>query len=409
MYLGDVFRGGHQGRHGPKGIALEIHVESGYHYPHPFIGEIVADRNDLVVKELCLIYPDYIAILRKHADMTSSGYGRRPDLVLIVGDHPFIAVSGIDDGFEDLHLLSREFCALQPSDEFFRLTRKHGPADHFYPPKLFFMINSVFEKHFVILDEIRAFPVSIKDDIKVLKKTDLYRDANQKEMKRKLKEELVKLSTEIITSQDAGDIPELYEKAKNLYEKLAVLKFIEEKLSDIEIDISKNVIASKFEKMASAVIDGNRAVPENNPHEEDIMTPGIDTIKHMVSEMPKDLHLEQLFAEFVAKAEVMKNDVKEVTPEVRDIPKQEKPKSLNDKLTTREIVIGLNDRLAFVKHLFNDSTEEFNRVLSQLNTIESADRSLAFIENMVKPEYDHWKGKEEYASRFMALIARRFS
>ncbi len=271
------------------------------------------------------------------------------------------------------------------------------------------MINSVFEKHFVILDEIRAFPVSIKDDIKVLKKTDLYRDANQKEMKRKLKEELVKLSTEIITSQDAGDIPELYEKAKNLYEKLAVLKFIEEKLSDIEIDISKNVIASKFEKMASAVMDGNRTVPENNPHEEDIMTPGIDTIKHMVSEMPKDLNIEQLFAEFVAKAEVMKNDVKEVTPEVKDIPKQEKPKSLNDKLTTREIVIGLNDRLAFVKHLFNDSTEEFNRVLSQLNTIESADRSVAFIENMVKPEYNHWKGKEEYASRFMALIARRFS
>lgn len=228
-------------------------------------------------------------------------------------------------------------------------------------------------------------------------------------MKRKLKEELVKLSTEIITSQDTGDIPQLYEAAKNLYEKLAVLKFIEEKLSDIEIDISKNVIASKFETMATAVMEGNRTVPESNPHEEDIMTPGIDTIKHMVSEMPKDLNIEQLFAEFVAKAEVIKNDVKDVTPDIKDTPKQEKPKSLNDKLTNKEIVIGLNDRLAFVKHLFNDSTEEFNRVLSQLNTIETADRSVAFIENMVKPEYNNWKGKDEYASRFMALIERRFS
>jgi hypothetical protein len=228
-------------------------------------------------------------------------------------------------------------------------------------------------------------------------------------MKRKLKEELVKLSTEIITSREMGDIPELYEAAKNLYEKLAVLKIIEEKLGDIEIDLSKNVIASKFEKMASAVIEGNRTVPETNPHEEDIMTPGIDTIKHMVSEMPKDLNIEQLFAEFVAKAEVIKNDVKDVTPEGRDMPKQEKPRSLNDKLTNKEIVIGLNDRLAFVKHLFNDSTEEFNRVLSQLNTIESAERSIAFIENMVKPEYNQWKGKDEYASRFIALIERRFS
>lgn len=228
-------------------------------------------------------------------------------------------------------------------------------------------------------------------------------------MKRKLKEELVKLSTEIITSQDKDDIPGLYEAARSLYEKLAVLKFIEEKLSDIEIDVSKNVIASKFEKMATAVMEGNKTVPENNPHEEDIMTPGIDTIKHMVSEMPKDLNIEQLFAEFVAKTEVLKNDAKDVTPDQETLDKSEKVRSLNDKLTNKEIVIGLNDRLAFVKHLFNDSTEEFNRVLSQLNTIETADRSMAFIDNMVKPEYNNWKGKEEYATRFIALIERRFS
>ncbi|MBT8284211.1 MAG: hypothetical protein HKO75_02430 [Flavobacteriaceae bacterium] len=228
-------------------------------------------------------------------------------------------------------------------------------------------------------------------------------------MKRKLKEELVKLSTEIITSQDKDDIPGLYEAARSLYEKLAVLKLIEEKLGDIEIDVSKNVIAAKFEKMATAVMEGNKTVPENNPHEEDIMTPGIDTIKHMVSEMPKDLNIEQLFAEFVAKTEVLKNDAKDVTPDQETLDKSEKVRSLNDKLTNKEIVIGLNDRLAFVKHLFNDSTEEFNRVLSQLNTIETADRSMAFIDNMVKPEYNNWKGKEEYATRFIALIERRFS
>ncbi len=228
-------------------------------------------------------------------------------------------------------------------------------------------------------------------------------------MKRKLKEELVKLSTEIITSHDMGDVPELYEAAKNLYEKLAVLKFIEEKLKDVEIDVSKNIIAAKFEKMASAVIEGNKTVPESNPHEEDIMIPGIDTIKHMVSEMPKDVNIEQLFAEFVAKTEVLKNDKNDVTPDKETLSKETTGKSLNDRHHTKEMVVGLNDRLAFVKHLFNDSTEEFNRVLSQLNTIDSQDRSSAFIENMVKPEYNNWKGKEEYAARFMALVERRFS
>jgi hypothetical protein len=233
-------------------------------------------------------------------------------------------------------------------------------------------------------------------------------------MKRKLREELVKLSTDIITSPGENELPELYEAAKNLYEKLAVLKYIEEKLSDVEIDVSKNVIAAKFEKMANAVMDENRAIPESNPHEEDIITPGIDTIKHMVSEMPNDINIEQLFAEFVAKTDVLKNDAsttasEEVAPKNGAASGEKKAQSLNDKLTTKEISVGLNDRLAFVKHLFNDSTEDFNRVISQLNTIESEDRSIAFIENMVKPEYGQWAGKEEYVTRFMAFIKRRFS
>ena len=60
-------------------------------------------------------------------------------------------------------------------------------------------------------------------------------------MKRKLKEELIKMSTDIITSKslEEMEIPQLYEAARSLYEKLAVLKFIDEKLNDIEIDVSK--------------------------------------------------------------------------------------------------------------------------------------------------------------------------
>ena len=48
-------------------------------------------------------------------------------------------------------------------------------------------------------------------------------------MKKRLKEELRKLSTEIITSRNLNDYSALYETARQLYEKLAVLKYIEEK------------------------------------------------------------------------------------------------------------------------------------------------------------------------------------
>ena len=230
-------------------------------------------------------------------------------------------------------------------------------------------------------------------------------------MKRKLKEELVKMSTDIITSRGLEDIPELYEAAKNLYEKLAVLKFIDEKLNDIEIDVSKNVIAAKFEKMANAVMNENKSVPESNPHEEDIIIPGMQTIREMVSEMPTEEEVDQVFAEFVAKPEAIKNDKEQLKPEAdRNGYKDDaKPKSLNDKLIDKELTVGLNDRLAFVKHLFNESTEDFNRVISQLNTIDTEERSIAFIENMIKPDYNQWSGKEEYEKRFIALITRRFS
>jgi len=229
-------------------------------------------------------------------------------------------------------------------------------------------------------------------------------------MKKKLKEELRKLSTDIITSRDMNNLSDLYNASKDLYEKLAVLKFIEEKLNDIEIDVSKNVIAAKFEKMATAVLSANSSVPENNPHDEDIMIPGIDTIKDMVSEMPNDTPVDEVLAEFLAKPDYLKNDKELFMPHSETTSKSVTPaKSLNDKLTNKEIKVDLNNRLAFVKHLFNGSTEDYNRVLSQLNTITTQERSVSFIENMVKPDYDLWAGKEEYAERFMQLIERRFS
>ena len=79
-------------------------------------------------------------------------------------------------------------------------------------------------------------------------------------MKRKLKEELVKLSTDIITSRDMNEITDMYEAAKTLYEKLAVLKFIDEKLTDIEIDVSKNVIDYYRGGYDESTIGGNLLV-----------------------------------------------------------------------------------------------------------------------------------------------------
>ena len=80
---------------------------------------------------------------------------------------------------------------------------------------------------------------------------------------------------------------------------------------------------------------------------------------------------------------------------------------MNDKLV-KEITIGLNDRIAFVKHLFGGSNEDYNRVLNQLITFDTFLETKAFIDELVKPDYNNWDGKEEYEHRFMEIIEKKF-
>jgi len=103
---------------------------------------------------------------------------------------------------------------------------------------------------------------------------------------------------------------------------------------------------------------------------------------------------------------VKPNDVV-VPPSLKNII-DEKPLSLNDQ-HSKAINIGMNDRIAFVKHLFADSNEDFNRVISQLNTFSSAIEAKDFIEEIIKPDYNNWIGSEEYAERFLEIVANKFN
>lgn len=82
-------------------------------------------------------------------------------------------------------------------------------------------------------------------------------------------------------------------------------------------------------------------------------------------------------------------------------------KTINDAFSNM-VTIGLNDRIAFEKHLFNNSSEDLNRVISQLNTIETFQEAKDFIDDLVKPDFNFWQGKDEYAHRFMTMIEKRF-
>ena len=105
--------------------------------------------------------------------------------------------------------------------------------------------------------------------------------------------------------------------------------------------------------------------------------------------------------EFLAKSKATAFDKKDHSEEVK--PTQ----SLNDRFS-KEIQIGLNDKLAFIQKLFFGSESEYNRVLQHLNQLHSLEEAAQYIQQQVKPTYNNWKGKEEYEERFLHLILRRF-
>ncbi len=93
-----------------------------------------------------------------------------------------------------------------------------------------------------------------------------------------------------------------------------------------------------------------------------------------------------------------------VTPKEIEV----KSSDLNDKLAAG-ISIGLNDKIAFVKQLFGNSDEDYNRVMNQLITFDNFQEAQSFIEEMVKPDYNNWEGKEDYEQRFIEIIEKKFA
>ncbi|WP_196889142.1 hypothetical protein [Aureivirga sp. CE67] len=144
-------------------------------------------------------------------------------------------------------------------------------------------------------------------------------------------------------------------------------------------------------------------------------------LKLQQEEAQRKAQLEQQVVEDYTLEEELRNtpSVDETSEMFNDPSKIPTGNSINDRFTgntggatvnalnNKVITVGLNDRIAFVKHLFENSQEDFNRVLSQLNTLKSEREAKYFITKMVKPDYN-WTDKEDYEERLMKLIERRF-
>lgn len=129
----------------------------------------------------------------------------------------------------------------------------------------------------------------------------------------------------------------------------------------------------------------------------------------------KHIALEDLLGEnYVDPIFVKPNEVSLFPTETKEeiVPEpeieQSKPAISLNNAFAKTIEIGLNDRIAFVNHLFGESNEDFNRVISQLNTFDTLEEAKSFLNEMVIPDYNYWVGKEDYIERFMLVVENKF-
>ncbi|WDO13534.1 hypothetical protein MH928_02260 [Flavobacterium sp. WW92] len=142
----------------------------------------------------------------------------------------------------------------------------------------------------------------------------------------------------------------------------------------------------------------------------------LEFVKAEIEEKHKHDHDEEPVKEEVK--EDVKETKEEIEEEIEEEVKEEEPEPVKETVVetpkpavekvTKGITIGLNDRVGFVNHLFGGSNEDFNRVLSQLNTFDMFQDAKNFIEDLVKPDYNEWKGKEDYAERFLEVVENKF-
>ena len=246
-------------------------------------------------------------------------------------------------------------------------------------------------------------------------------------MKKKLESELVSIAHRILKLKGKEDVIKMHTEAKELFEKLSVLKFAQENFEDSIPSIGNDssffsMLDTAFNNKISDNIEEDDKIYTNleDHQNEEITEPLMETIKDMVAQMPHETQeVDELFEKIEPKAPVVKQNLEDLTLGFEEMPVFEPvnksdndvltdKKSLNDKLKSGGLKIGLNDKIAFIKHLFDGQTGDYDRVISQLNTFLSYKNAKEFIDTMVKPDYNSWNGKEEFETRFLEIIEAKF-
>lgn len=150
---------------------------------------------------------------------------------------------------------------------------------------------------------------------------------------------------------------------KRIEEIEELVGFVEETIVEEEIiEVEETIVEEPVEEF----LDEEELVTEKSADENEIFTQEqveeiFDTVEGMIKDDKHDLHaiqftLEEEFKDAISSdvaTQLFQRATKE-SPEIEE-KKETKSRSLNDSLFNANVQVGLNDRIAFVKYLFEGS------------------------------------------------------
>lgn len=229
-------------------------------------------------------------------------------------------------------------------------------------------------------------------------------------MKKRLEAELMSIAHRILKLKGKEDLNQLHKESRKVYEMLTVLRFAEDNIDAIEPKINLDVIDQKIkenldnENETSFEVDKNYIAQLESDIEE--LKEDLEHIENKIElrNETKTVHFEDLLSGHFS--EPIFEKIGEKPTEI--VEKDEVDEDFIEK-PSNGINISLNDKIGIIKHLFDDNAQDYNRVLSQISTIDTFEDAKDFIINMVKPDYNNWLGEEDFEERFMAILEKNFA
>ena len=284
-------------------------------------------------------------------------------------------------------------------------------------------IESIFDKEEITPAEIETPIVAEETPVETISEPEITEEVKAEETPEEIEEEIIAETPEEIKAEEeiVAEIPEE-----------VIPEPITETIPEPVAEIIEEPVVEKGEQLSFTTVNDSNPIADFKPAFE---LEEIEEEKEPIKEEPKaetpskptpitisfeDFGINYADAQFV-KVDSFENVTATPTPSISEFkeqiivetavletPMETKPVTLNEKLA-KGFHVDLNDRIAFTKNLFGNSSEDYSRVLNQLLTFDTYGEAQEFIENMVKPDYNNWEGKDDYAERFLAIVEKKFS